>query len=141
MKLYFALITLLLSQSCGQKPATTSTPAELEFASIVNGIPVIELPLQLGLWPNTVPLITDPKTLAWQDQFLKKTYRSIWGRVYVDQPYVHLLATQSDDLGTVFLVTFDKSGKLISQESLQRGEYVSADLNTAPTSTPHSIPT
>jgi hypothetical protein len=137
------LIAFVLLQSCDFKPrnqlkkdtlrveAAAPSATEREFAAIVNGLPVIDLPRLLGYWIGDVPSATNPNTLSWQEQYFKTYLKNPWGRVYVAQPNIHLLATQPDDQGTVFLLTFSTSGELIAEESLQRGHYVSADLQWA----------
>ncbi|MEI9918988.1 MAG: hypothetical protein WDO14_09340 [Bacteroidota bacterium] len=124
MRLAFPfLLLLILLQACNSSDG--------KFSGIADGIPVVKLPMQLGMWSNNIPRTSDPNTVQWIRHFADSTQRYIWGRVFVDQPNIYLLASQPDDQGTVFLITFDRSGKLLSQEALQRGEYVSADQQYA----------
>jgi hypothetical protein len=132
-----SLITIIvvfsILQACESKPTNLTAndsmlnESEREFEQIVNGIPVLELPHRFAYWLNKIPPITDSVTLKWCEQFWNTNSKNVWGRVFVDQPNIHLLATQPDDQGTAFLITFDRSGKLLTEEPLQRGDYVSAD--------------
>jgi hypothetical protein len=134
MKFLIAIIVVVsILQACNSKPTnltandSTLNESEREFEQIVNGIPVLELPHRFAYRLNKIPPITDSVTLKWCEQFWNTNSKNVWGRVFVDQPNIHLLATQPDDQGTAFLITFDRSGKLLTEESLQRGDYVSAD--------------
>src|SRR5262245_57572911 len=116
------MLWIILLQACSRGPADSAasatndngnisqTKSEEKFASVVSGIPVLELPHRFAYWLNRTPAITDSVTAKWCAQIWDSHSRNVWGRVFVDQPNIHLLATQPDDQGTAFLLTFDRSG-------------------------------
>lgn len=126
------LVATLLIVSCKNNSATdgqagTVDPMAEKFAHIVEGMPVIKLPLLLEKPPGELEPIVHLRTLAWADEFRKTHYRHILGRVFPDQPSIHLLASHADNKGTKFLLTFDADGNLLKEEALQRGHFITGD--------------
>lgn len=142
MNRILCLSILSIFASCGNTDTNTGDTSSdtvtlsdahiLKFKRIIEGIPVVKLPMELGVWPDSTPPITDSLTLLYANEFWDTHQHNIWGRVFRDQHNVFLLATQPDDLGTVFLYAMDPAGNFLTREPVQRGEFYSAPIDLNP---------
>ncbi|HZY80368.1 MAG TPA: hypothetical protein VFE50_12650 [Cyclobacteriaceae bacterium] len=120
------LVFLIAIASCKPLP-----PEEKEFAEIVDGFPVLDLPAKFPEWDREMDPISSEKTKTFINKFFEKNYIGLWGRVFPRESLYYLIGTQPDDQGTPFLFAFDRTGKIITKAALLSGEYISADISSS----------